>query len=53
MSKLNLDYFHGSEAEQFSFYRLPKILFTDERFSNVSSEAKFCTDFCWTEWVCR
>ena len=40
MSKLNLDYFHGSEAEQFSFYRLPKILFTDDRFSDVSSEAK-------------
>ncbi len=32
MSKLNLDYFHGSKAEQFSFYRLPKILFTDDRF---------------------
>ena len=40
MSKLNLDYFHGSEAEQFSFYRLPKILFTDDRFADVSSEAK-------------
>lgn len=40
MSRLNLDYFHGNEAEQFSFYRLPKILFTDDRFSDVSSEAK-------------
>lgn len=40
MSKLNLDYFYGSEAEQFSFYRLPKMLFTDDRFSNVSAEAK-------------
>lgn len=40
MSNLNLDYFHGSEAEQFSFYRLPKILFTDDRFADVSSEAK-------------
>ena len=28
MKNFDLDYFYGSEAEQFSFYRLPKILFT-------------------------
>ena len=34
------DYFYGAEAEQFSFYRIPKVLFTAERFSTVSAEAK-------------
>ena len=28
-SNLNLDYYYGSEAEQFSFYRVPKTLLTD------------------------
>lgn len=35
-----LDYFYGDQAEQFSFYRVPKILFTDERFRSISAEAK-------------
>ena len=34
------DYFYGAEAEQFSFYRIPKVLFTEERFRNISAEAK-------------
>ena len=40
MKDLGLDYFYGSEADQFSFYRLPKVLFTDYRFSKLSAEAK-------------
>lgn len=40
MNDLKLDYFYGSEAEQFSFYRLPKVLFTDMRYAKVSAEAK-------------
>lgn len=40
MSELKLDYFYGNEAEQFSFYRLPKVLFTDTRYTKVSAEAK-------------
>ena len=35
-----LDYFYGGQAEQFSFYRLPKALFVDLRFRGVSAEAK-------------
>jgi hypothetical protein len=35
-----LDYFYGSQAEQFSFYRVPKVLFTDDRFRSISAEAK-------------
>ena len=34
------DFFHGREADQYSFYRIPKLLFTDKRFSKVSLEAK-------------
>lgn len=34
------DYFYRSEAQQFSFYRIPRALFTDERFKFISSEAK-------------
>ena len=35
-----LDYFYGSEAGQYCFYKIPKALFTDERFAKVSIEAK-------------
>ena len=34
------NYFYGPQAEQFSFYRLPKVLFTDARFRSISAEAK-------------
>ena len=34
------EYFYGEQSNQFSFYRIPKILFTDENFKNISSEAK-------------
>lgn len=39
-SNLNLDYYYGTEAEQYSFYRIPKTLLTDPRYKNVSIEAK-------------
>ena len=34
------DYFYGEQAEQFTFYRVPKILLTDLRYREVSTEAK-------------
>ena len=41
MSKaLDLSYFYGTEAEQYAFYRIPKILFTDTRFRDLSVDAK-------------
>ena len=40
MERLNLAYYYGQEAEQFTFYRLPKALFTDERFRFISNGAK-------------
>ena len=37
---LHLDYYYGIEAEQFSFYRVPRLLIKDERFKKLSSDAK-------------
>ena len=37
---MNFDYYYGSECEQFAFYRIPKILFTDDAFTEISVEAK-------------
>lgn len=37
---MEFDYFYGQQSEQFSFYRIPKMLFTDDRFWNVSTDAK-------------
>lgn len=38
--KMKFDYYYGSDAEQFTFIRLPKMLFTEERFKKLSSDAK-------------
>ena len=35
-----LDFFYGGQADLFSFYRLPKALFVDTRFHEISAEAK-------------
>jgi hypothetical protein len=37
---LRLDYYYGIEAEQFAFYRVPRLLIKDDRFKNLSSDAK-------------
>ncbi len=37
---MNFDYYYGIEAEQFSFYRVPRLLIKDERFKGLSSDAK-------------
>lgn len=37
---LKFSYYYGHEAEQFSFYRIPKLLFTDSRFLGISTDAK-------------
>ena len=38
---LNLDYYYGSEAEQYSFYRIPKLLFTDPTFFTLEIAGYF------------
>ena len=41
MNKLvGFDYYYGVEAEQYSFYRVPRLLIKDERFKGLSSDAK-------------
>lgn len=35
-----LDYYYHQEANQFASFRIPKALFTDIRFSNISTDAK-------------
>ena len=39
-SAMEFDYYYGIEAEQFSFYRVPRLLIKDERFKGLSSDAK-------------
>ena len=34
------NYFYGPQAEQFAFYRIPKVLFTDPAFRGISTDAK-------------
>lgn len=40
MEKLKLDFYYGREAEQFTFYRLPKALITDACFKGMTNNAK-------------
>ena len=35
-----LDYFYGNQADQFTFYRIPKLLFASPEYRNISAEAK-------------
>lgn len=37
---MKFDYYYGIEAEQFSFYRVPRLLIKDRRFKGLSSDAK-------------
>lgn len=37
---MGFDYFYGDQSQQFAFYRIPKILFTDPRFQGISTEGK-------------
>ena len=37
---MTLDYFYGQAGELFSFYRIPKALFQEQRFQNLSTDAK-------------
>ena len=38
--KISFKYFYGNEADQYSFYRIPKVLFTSDYFKELSSDAK-------------
>lgn len=40
MTNLNFDFYYGAESEQYTFFRIPKLLMTDRRFKKLSSDAK-------------
>lgn len=37
---LKFDYFYGVQSQQFSFYRIPRLLIKDQHFKGLSSDAK-------------
>lgn len=43
--KLEFDYYYGTEAEQFSFIRIPTVLVRNPYFKELSNDAKL---FIWT-----
>ena len=40
MNRLQMNYFYGEQANQFSFIRIPKELVVGEAFSTLSVQAK-------------
>ena len=40
MQDMQFRYFYGTEADMFTFYRIPKLLVTDEYFRGITSDAK-------------
>ena len=40
MQKVQFEYFYNDDSDQYSFYRIPKLLFTEDYFSSLSCEAK-------------
>lgn len=43
--KLDLPYFYGNETDNFLFFKLPKILFTNEQFQTLSTDCKVLYSF--------
>ena len=37
---MDYEYFRVEESEQFSFFRIPKALFTEKEFEGLSTDAK-------------
>ena len=37
---MEFDYYYGSQAEQFSFIRIPRMLLTEETFSSLTLQSK-------------
>ena len=36
----DFEYFRAEESDQFSFFRIPKALFTEKEFQSLSTDAK-------------
>ena len=37
---MSFNYFYGEQSDQFSFYRIPKVFYTDKRFRQLSKDAR-------------
>ena len=37
---MKFDYYYGSQADQFSFIRIPRMLLTEETFSSLTLQSK-------------
>lgn len=42
---MKFEYFYGNEAEQYDFIQIPSVLITDNRFAELSSQAKILYGF--------
>jgi hypothetical protein len=40
IDRITFDYFYGQEADMLSFYRIPKLLFINDFFKVLSTDAK-------------
>ena len=40
----NFDFFYGMESERYNYITIPKLLMKDERFNQISAEAKLTYD---------
>ena len=40
----DFEYFRAEESDQFSFFRIPKALFTEKEFASLSTDAKLLYD---------
>ena len=38
--KIEYQYFYGNESDMYTFYRIPKLLITDDAFKTLTSDAK-------------
>ena len=39
-TQVNFSYFYGEESEQFSYFRIPRLLVRSKRFKTLSTDAK-------------
>lgn len=40
IQKIEFKYFYGTEADAYTFYRIPKVLIVDDRFKHLTNDAK-------------
>ncbi|SDB44721.1 Replication initiator protein A (RepA) N-terminus [Pseudobutyrivibrio sp. YE44] len=40
MSEIQFKYFYGTESDTYTFYKIPKLLITDDYFKDISNDAK-------------